>query len=223
MTWVDLAFLHWRARAEQLRPLIPPALELDVFEGSAWMGVTPFRMKGVRPLLTPPIPTATDFPELNVRTYVRKGAHAGVWFFSLDAASWLAVATARAALGLPYFRARMIEERAGEEVHYESTRAHGDAPSAEFAARYRPTGPIFRAEQGSLDHWLIERYSLFTQLGGQLLRLDIEHEPWPLQQASVTIERNSMATAAGLTLPDEAPQVRFARQLDVIAHWPVRA
>jgi uncharacterized protein YqjF (DUF2071 family) len=223
MQWIDLAFLHWRVPADVLRPLLPAGLELDLFDGTAWIGVTPFRMTKVRPVFSPPVPTATDFPELNVRTYARHGAHAGVWFFSLDAASWLAVNTARTAIGLPYFQARMKERRVGEEVHYDSRRKAADGPAPEFRARYRPTGQVYRSTVGSLDHWLTERYALFVEHGGKLWRLDIEHEPWSLQHGSVDIERNTMAIAAGITLPDETPHVRFSRQLDVMAHWPVRA
>jgi len=222
MQWVDLAFLHWPVRVEDVRSLVPPALELDLFDDSAWVAVTPFRMTRVRPLLAPPIPTATDFPELNVRTYVRHGGRPGVWFFSLDAASWLAVMAARTTTGLPYFHARMLERREGDVVHYASRRMHGGAAPAEFRARYRPSGPAYQSPAGSLDHWLTERYSLFSLSGSQVLRLDIEHKPWPLQHASVDIDQNTMAVAAGITLPSDPPHVRFARQLDVVAHWPTR-
>jgi hypothetical protein len=223
MRWIDLAFLHWRVPADDIRALVPPPLELDLFDGSAWIAVVSFRMTSVRPLFAPPIPTATDFPELNVRTYVRHGGRSGIWFFSLDAASWLAVIGARTAVGLPYFHARMHKRREGDDVHYESTRTHPGARAAEFRARYRPTGSVSLADAGSLDYWLTERYSLFALHTGRLLRLDIEHRQWPLQHATADVERNTMAGAAGITLPPEAPQVRFALELDVIAHWPARA
>jgi len=157
MRWIDLAFLHWRVPADDIRALLPPPLEVDLFDGSAWVAVSPFRMTAVRPTFSPPIPTATDFPELNVRTYVRHGGHSGVWFFSLDAASWIAVLGARSAVGLPYFHARMRERRSSDEIQYECTRRHPGARAAEFRARYRPTGAVYRAEPGSLDYWLTER------------------------------------------------------------------
>jgi uncharacterized protein YqjF (DUF2071 family) len=222
MRWIDLAFLHWRVPPDEIRPLLPPPLELDLFDGSAWIAVVPFRMAGVRPLFAPPIPTATDFHELNVRTYVRHGGRSGVWFFSLDAASWLAVIGARTAVGLPYFHARMRMRRVGDEVQYASTRTHPGARAAEFRARYRPTGSVYLADPGSLDYWLTERYSLFAMHTGQRLRLDIEHKQWPLQHATADVERNTMAIAGGITLPNDAPHVRFARELDVIAQWPAR-
>lgn len=150
MRWVDLAFLHWRVRADDLRALVPAPLEIDAFDGGAWLGITPFRMTGVRPVALPPVPTARDFPELNVRTYVRLGSRAGVWFFSLDAASRLAVIGARMLTGLPYFHARMDQRRAGDDIRYESVRdarcpatrrrtCSSRAPST--SGRASPSGP----------------------------------------------------------------------------------
>jgi uncharacterized protein YqjF (DUF2071 family) len=122
--WHDLLFMHWRIPPQTLRPLVPAALELDHFEGSAWLGVVPFRMTGVRLRGTPAIPGLSAFPELNVRTYVSAGGKPGVWFFSLDAASAIAVAAARAWFHLPYFRARMSLEAHGDEIRYQSHRTH---------------------------------------------------------------------------------------------------
>lgn len=223
MSWVDLAFLHWQVPKATLRPLVPEALELDTFGDVAWIGVTPFRMTRVRPLFAPPIPTASDFPELNVRTYVRHRERSGVYFFSLDAASRIAVATARTVTGLPYFHARMHMRRMKGDVEYRSKRLNAGASPAEFRARYRPTGHVYRAEPGSLEHFLTERYSLFVVRATLLSRLDIEHAPWPLQPATADVELNTMAESAGIHLPAEKPHVCFSRQLDVEAHLPVPA
>src|SRR5437867_5100192 len=105
MRWHDLLFLHWPVRPEIIRPLIPNGLELDTFDGAAWIGVVPFRMTGVRLRWLPPLPGISAFPELNVRTYVRVRDRPGVYFFSLDAGSRTAVAMARAWFHLPYFHA----------------------------------------------------------------------------------------------------------------------
>ena len=223
MRWQDLAFLHWQAPKATLRRLVPEPLELDTFGDVAWIGVTPFRMTGVRPLFAPPIPTASDFPELNVRTYVRHRERAGVYFFSLDAASKLAVVTARTVTGLPYFHARMHMRRIKGDVDYRSKRHNAGAAPAEFRARYRPTGDVSPAKPGSLEHFLTERYSLFVERATLLLRLDIGHAPWPLQPATVDVELNTMAESAGIQLPAEKPHVCFSRELDVEAHFPVPA
>jgi uncharacterized protein len=223
MRWRDLAFLHWPVAAEPLRALLPPSLELDTFDGAAWIGVVPFRMEGVRHRWLPPLPTARTFPEINVRTYVRGGDRPGVWFLSLDAGSRLAVRGARLGLNLSYFDAemRVLGDHGG--VEYRSRRAHRGAPAASFHARYAPTGEPSPARPGTLDSWLTERYRLYgRRRSGRVYAIDIHHAPWPLQAARVVIERNTMAEAAGVRLPDAAPTAHFARRLDVLAWAPAR-
>jgi uncharacterized protein YqjF (DUF2071 family) len=219
MQWLDLAFLHWPVPVQVLRPMIPAGLEVDTFDGEAWVGVVPFRMEGVRFRYTLPVPTASAFPELNVRTYVKAGDRSGVWFFSLDAASRVAVWAARNFFHLPYYDARMQCQAVGaEEVHYRSDRTHRSAPAAEFQARYRPVGNVILSKPGSLEHWLTERYCLFAASPrGIIAYQDVHHQPWPLQPAEVEIVANSMASAAGLELPDIPPLAHFARRLDVLA------
>lgn len=221
--WHDLLFAHWPVPADRLRARIPESLELDTFEGRAWLGVVPFRMTGVRLRWTPPLPGLSAFPELNVRTYVRHRDRPGVWFFSLDATNAFAVAAARAWFHLPYFRARMSCEREGEVICYGHERTHTGAPPARFAGRYAPTGPVFRAERGTLEHWLAERYCLYAaSADGTLRRADIHHAPWALQAATATIETNTMAAAHGLELPPEPPVLHFARRQDVVVWNSVR-
>ena len=140
MRWLDLLFAHWPVPVETLRPLIPAGLEVDTFEGRAWLGIVPFRMEDVAPRFLPAVPGPGAFPELNVRTYVRWRGRGAVWFLSLDAASRLAVAGARTAFHLPYFRARMSSETEAGWVEYRSERTDPRGPAAVFDARYRPTG-----------------------------------------------------------------------------------
>lgn len=224
MTWLDLAFLHWPVPVEALRPLVPAPLEIETFDGNAWVAVAPFEMRDVRASGMPPVPSATDFAELNVRTYVRLGDRTGVWFFSLDAASWLAVAGARATTGLPYYHARMSVTREDASISYESERTHPGARPAELRVRYRPEGAVFRGAPGSFDDWCTARYSLFSvAIDRTLLRIDIQHEPWPLQRAAADIAVNTMARASGIALPDQPPHVLFAKRLDVTALWPTTA
>jgi uncharacterized protein YqjF (DUF2071 family) len=219
MRWCDLAFLHWPVEAAALRPLIPPGLTLDLYDGQAWLGVVPFRMEGVRVRGVPPVPTANAFAEINVRTYVHGAGRAGVWFFSFDAASRLAVRGARMLYNLPYFDAEMtVTSSPDSTVNYHSRRTHRGAPPAEFIARYRPEGEPYEAIPGTLDHFLIERYCMFMhdQWRGLGL-LDIDHPPWPLQPGTAEIAVNTMGAAAGITLPSMPPLVHFARALDVHA------
>lgn len=218
MRWEDLLFMHWPVPADALREHIPPSLAIDTFDGQAWIGVVPFRMSGVRLRFTPPLPWLSAFPELNLRTYVTDGARPGVWFFSLDAANPVAVRAARRLFHLPYFDARMASARDGDWVRYDSARTHRGAPAALFRGRYRPSGPAYRASPGTLDHWMTERYCLYSaNRRGQAFRGDIRHQPWPLQPAIAEIEVNTMTDQIGLALPDTPPLLHFARRLDVAA------
>jgi uncharacterized protein YqjF (DUF2071 family) len=221
MRWQDLLFAHWRVDPAALRPLVPSGLELDLRNGEAWLGVVPFRMSGVRPRGTPSIPGLSAFPELNLRTYVRGGGHSGVWFFSLDAASRVAVRVARATFHLPYFDAEMACEVGTDGVvDYRSRRVHRGVVPAELRCRYRPTGGVFRSQPGTLEHWLTERYCLFAaDCRGRVYRGDIAHEPWPLQPAEAKWDQCEMTGLVGFGLKPEPDHLLFARSIDVRAWW----
>ena len=222
-TWYNLLFAHWPIPIEELRRRIPSSLEIDTFEGQAWISIVPFGMSRVYPRWTFPVPWLSTFLELNVRTYVRVGDKPGVYFFSLDAANPLAVAIARQWYRLPYFNARMTMRETGEKwIEYTSRRAHRNAPPAEFRARYRPTGGVYQSERGALEHWLTERYCLYA-LGpqGEVYRGEIHHAPWPLQSAEADIEANTMTAPHALALPDRPPLLHFARKIETI-EWPIR-
>jgi len=222
-TWGNLLFAHWRAGAAAVRPLVPDALELDTWEGAAWVGVVPFLMSGVRARALPAVPGARRFPELNVRTYVRHGGVSGVWFFSLDAASALVVAVGRALWGLPYRRADMKLVLEGDAVRYRSRRAGAGGAPAEYDASYRPTGPARAARAGTLEHWLTERYSLFVvDARSRVRRADIEHEPWDLQDAEADVRLDTMAAAAGLAL-DGPPSLLLCSRRQPTRAWLPRA
>ena len=220
--WHDLLFAHWRVATSELRLLIPAPLEIDTFDGTAWIGVIPFYMSGVRMRAAPPVPTAHAFEELNVRTYVTLDGRPGVWFFSLDAASSLAVIGARLGIRLPYFRAAMQMTRQDGTVDYRSERWPIAGHPASFAATYRGTGPAARAAPGSLEHFLTERYALYASDGKRIWRGDIVHPPWKLQTAEARIERNSMIAAAGVGAPAHEPLLHFAAFQDVRFWWPAR-
>jgi uncharacterized protein len=212
-TWLDLAFLHWPVDADELRKLIPETLELDTHDGEAWLGVTPFILAWFRARGLPPVPRYSTFPELNVRTYVTYGGRPGIWFFSLDAASRLFVEGGKKLYRLPYHRAEMSCRREGDHVRYESAR-----PGAAFSASYRGDGPLFRAEPGSLDAFLTERYCLYTEDGGRLYRAEIHHPPWDLQSGEAHVDLNTMAP---VSVDDAPPHVLFSPRQDVVV-WPLR-
>ena len=220
MRWHELLFIHWPVPAASLRPFLPPGLELDTFDGDAWLGIVPFRMSGCRVRFTPPVPGLSAFPELNVRTYVTAEGKPGVWFFSLDATSRLAVRGARLLFHLPYFDARIAVTRGAADngIDYRHARTPRRAPPADFAARYRPTGPPAPAAPGSLDYVLTERYCLYAaDRRRRVYRGDIAHAPWPLQPAEIELPVNRMTEQIGVQPPDTSPLLHYADSLEVIA------
>jgi uncharacterized protein YqjF (DUF2071 family) len=224
MAWHDLLFAHWALPAATLRPLVPKELEIDTFEGVAWLGVLPFRMTRVGAFPVPPVPAVASFPETNVRTYVKRGDTSGIWFLSLDAANPLAVRAARRLFGLPYYDARMSCRREGDVVLYRSTRTHAGAPPARLTAAYGPKGEDYAARPGDLDHWLTERYRFFTVApDGAVRSVLVRHRPWTLAPATARFAENTMATPFGIDLQRPPDDLRFSRRLDVVALHPVAA
>lgn len=220
MRWVELCFLHWSLAPELLRPLLPPQLELDTFQGRAWLALVPFHMTGVKPLGSPDIPGISAFSEFNVRTYVRDREVAGVWFFSLDAASRLAVRVARRFFHLPYFDGEFSRSWDQGRCHYRFSRTHRGVAGVEFQGRFGPAGEVFRAAPGSLEAWLTERYWLFSQApDGRLFRGRVHHEPWSLQPGRCEIEQQSMERPLGLKFLNPPESVLYSEHLWVKADW----
>ena len=216
-TWRDLLFAHWDVASATVRRAVPAQLELDTFDGRAWVAVTPFVVRNLRVRLTLPLPGVSAFPEINVRTYVTLDDRPGIYFFSLDADSTLAVAAARRAYRLPYFRAEMSAQCHNGDVSYASRRVGQELPApAAFRAGYRPIGQPFQADQGSLEHWLTERYCLYTlDDQAQPQRAEIHHPPWQLQPAAAEIETNTMGAELALDLAGQ-PLLHYARRQDVV-------
>lgn len=200
-----------------LRPLVPTRLEIEEYDGSAWVGVIPFWMSGVAMRPLPPIPGTSCFPELNVRTYVRHDDRPGVLFFSLDAANRLAVWFARTFFHLPYVFARMEATRSNREIAYRSQRPDGPI----FEGTYGPVGEVSLTKPGSLEHWLTERYCLYAESGrGQIYRANIHHRAWPLQNATADIRHNDMLAVHGIDVQGSAPLQHYAERLDVVV-WSI--
>lgn len=222
MRWEKLAFLHWPYPAEDIQSRLPAGLAVDRFDGQAWIGVVPFLMNRVRLRGLFPVPGTARFPELNLRTYVTDGKKPGVWFFSLDAANWLAVRGARTLFHLPYFDARMrLSETHHDGVEYESCRTHRGSSRARFRARYRAVGSSGRAPLGSLERWMTERYCLYTaDRIDRIWRGEIDHPPWQLARGELEIDVNELCEGDGLPEAEGKPLVHVAEPLDVVA-WPL--
>jgi hypothetical protein len=228
--WRHLGFLHWPVDRDALAPLLPPGLEPDTFGGVAYVGIVPFTISLSR-TASFAVPLAPKFHELNLRTYVhRKGRSPGVWFFSLDAASHLAVVAARLTYGLPYFYARMSMQVNGEPtsptIVYESRRGgrtKGSGGSGTFRGRYGPTGPVAAAAPGTLEFFLVERYLLYAWNGRSLSEARVHHAPYPVQSATVADLTETLTSAAGLSQPSGAPaHVHYSREVDVHIYRPHR-
>jgi uncharacterized protein YqjF (DUF2071 family) len=223
--WRDLLFLHWAVSPEAIRPLVPPQLDVDLFEGTAYVGFVPFTMTGVRPVWLPPVWGLSTFHETNLRTYVRMGDRdPGVWFFNLEAANSIAVRLARAFFHLPYHRARMFLERErtkdvaptnSRTIVYAGVRLWPGPLPASYAVRATPTGSTRFAEPGTLEHFLIERYVLYTSGSNGLYRGRVYHTPYPIQCAILHSFDQSLSTAWNLQHPHSTVLAHFSRGVDV--------
>lgn len=191
--WDDVLFLHWPVQPELLRPLLPKGVELDLFEGNAWIGFVFFEVNGLRPRLIPPIPFVNTFPELNVRTYIRRNGKPGVYFLSMDATNKIAIKMARATYSLPYLYADISLKRSATSVSLSSIRKERDFPRESLQVKYKPTGENIPNEEGSLTHWLVERYCLWSVIGDELCRTDIHHPKWVVEAVEVELATNTMA------------------------------
>ena len=229
--WRDLLFLHWRIPAAEIQRTLPPGLIVDQFAGDAYIGLVPFRMRDVTPSWLAPVPLVSDLLECNVRTYVRRadGTAPGVWFYSLDASGPVAVAAARALFSLPYFLAsmRQTERRVWTEnnkrdgswerqVIYQSERRHPGAPHGNCHIVYETSaGAAEPAAQGSLDEFLLERYTLYAYRSEQLYAGQVHHHPYIIERPRLIGLEESLLSAAGIKRPADAPLVHYSREVVV--------
>ncbi|MFO0952495.1 MAG: DUF2071 domain-containing protein [Isosphaeraceae bacterium] len=216
-TWSTLLFLHWEVSVETLRPLVPAELDLDTYNGRAYVGIVPFTMSGVRPVYLPSVPWLSSFHETNVRTYVhRQGKDPGVWFFSLEAANPVAVALARSLFCLPYHHARMrLQQSEDGPLRYASWRLWPGPIPAVSDIRARPLGNPAPATPGTFDHFVLERYYLYAKRGARLYRGHVHHRPYPAQSAEVYSVDETLLSACGIERPAGPPIGHFSRGVHV--------
>jgi uncharacterized protein YqjF (DUF2071 family) len=219
--WRDLLFLHQPVPVERLRSLVPATLTIDTFDGQAWATLIPFAIYGSRPAGAPGA-LSLDFLEVNLRTYVLgPDGEPGIYFFSLEASSWLAVAGARLGYALPYFPATMDrrKEAGGATIHYRSFRQMAGR-GAGLEVTWQVGAPTGTATPGSLAHFLVERYVLFAARRSHLVRARVSHQPYPLCRASVEPVRESLFAAAGLpALPPKPLLIHHSPGVDVQIYW----
>lgn len=221
-TWSDLLFIHWRVPVSVLRPLVPAELTIDTYDGSAWLGLVPFRMFGVRPWWSCAVRGISDFPETNVRTYVHfQGRDPGVWFFSLDAAKLMAVTLARWGWGLNYYWARMSVQREGSRIAYRSRRVmsgvvcHADVEIGEGLPSGVALGDTMVARPGTLEHFLVERYLLYARRQGKLYQGQVHHRRYPLHSAQLLNLNQGLLAANQLHVTDDPCHVIYSPGVSV--------
>ncbi len=210
-TWDQLLFAHWRVDVDSLRALVPDQIPIDTFEGSALLGITPFRITGFRLRGMLPLPVVSSFPEINVRTYSTIDSKPGIWFFSLDTSNRFAVEAAKRTYRLPYYHSRATMESRRATIDYRTDRL-----GATFDATYGPEGSVTPPIMGTLEHFLTERYCLYALHDGALHRADIHHPPWPIQPAQAEIRENTMSPV-GLS---GGPLLHYSERQDVVI-WPL--
>lgn len=219
--WDSLAFLHWPYEPEIVQSLLPPGLDVDVFDDKAWVGLTPFLMRDFRLPPLPGLPGWSTFPETNLRTYVRgRGGLDGLWFFSLECHRLIPVAGIRGSLGLPYRWADMTVRRHPGEVLYQSHRRppHADRPATRV--RLELGTPLAEREVSELEVFLVGRWRAYTHAFGQLALVPVEHQPWPLAHARVVELQDELVPSAGLPPPRDPPLVHFSPGVDVAIGRP---
>ncbi|MBD5778912.1 DUF2071 domain-containing protein [Pelagicoccus sp. NFK12] len=213
--WRDLLFLHWEMDVKDLRPLIPASLDIDTFDGKAWIAVVPFSMQGVAPRACPKPKSVSDFPEINIRTYVVKDGMPGVWFFSLDIPNRLPVWIARRFFHLPYFLADMTVQHRNNHTYYRS-----DRRDRSFEASFHGL-QTHQAVSGSFETWASERYCFYAQSDkGKLYRAEVQHPQWPLMTAQCEIHKNSMLDA--FPVGEQHSSILYSKSLPVVAWLPQR-
>lgn len=218
--WGKLLFMHWPLEPSKLRPLIPAGLEIDTFDGQAWIAIVPFTMWDIRafPPYVPTVPGLNAMHELNVRTYVQLDGTRGVWFFSLDCNNAAAVFGARTFYYLPYYIAELTLNQCDNKIDYTSNRS--EDPRATFHANWNIGRTLPTSEPDSLEFFLTERYCLFSEHKGHLYQSRIHHPPWQLQTATLDAHSSTMIEVLGIPKTTGQPLLHYAEELSVEI-WPL--
>jgi len=215
MTWRDVGFMHWPVEPDSVQTTLPDGLDVDTYDGQAWLSVVPFQMADIRPRGSP---IGRSFGELNLRTYVVADGTPGVYFYNLDADDRLSVTLARQLFQLSYYQASMQVRTDGDSVEFRSRRTSSRAPPADFHATYEPTEPPSTPEPGSVESFLVERYRFYAASdNGTVYYADIDHDPWPLQRGQADIRTNGLFAASGFDRPDGDPLVHYCAEIPVTA------
>ncbi len=217
MWWRDVAFFHYRVSPGIIEHTLPNGVELDCYDGSAWLSVVPFRLTHVHLRGIPVLPGFNIVPEINLRTYVRVRGRPGIWFYSLDATNAIVVEAARIVTALPYFRARVETSECDGTIEFKSERSDRRSVAGRFKAQYRSSAQTRLAEPGSIEAFLHERYRFYSVRGRSVLTAEVRHEPWALQKLKFEIAENTLGATIGYALPPKPAIATFGRGVRVMA------
>ncbi|MGM7723666.1 YqjF family protein [Metabacillus sp. Hm71] len=221
-TWRNLLFLHWPIPLEKLRPYIPSALQVDTFNGSAWLGIILFVIEGIYPLGLSSVSLTPSFPEINVRTYVTCNGKPGIYFMSIDVENWASLKIAKNWYHLPYHSAEISFRKEGQTFHCHSIRKGNESAPISFMGKYVPVSEVYCPKEGTLDHWLTERYCMYSSKKGvNIFCGDIHHRPWPLQKAEVEVVKNTLFTPYQFDLSEVTPIAHFSTGVDSLI-WNIK-
>ena len=218
--WDELLFAHWKVPEEVLRPLVPARLDLDVLDGAAWVTAVAFRLAGVRPRRLPPVGLISNFPELNLRTYVLYRGEPAIYFLSLHAGKRLVVRLARWVTPLPYQYARIDYVQHGARRRFTCVPPASPPGQLVFCTGFTATGQPNAALPDSSEAWLLERYALYGEdAKDNLFRTGVNHQPWEVQSVVVQDMVNSMGEPFGLDLTRRPDLVHFSPGVQARV-WP---
>lgn len=210
--WNEAIFLHWQVNFEELQELVPPALEIDLFDGKPWVSFVAFTMEKIRPRYLPAFPPISYFHEINIRTYVKSGSKTGVYFLSMEGSKRLSCLVAKGVSGLPYRYSEMARE-AG------SFSSYNPVFNDHFSVNYKIGKKV--AEKEELLNWLTERYALFQDSAEFIHEFDVHHVPWPVQE--IEIEKLSLSYPRfEKLLAGEPPIQHYSPGVQVLA-WGKKA
>lgn len=220
--WLNLTFLHWSYPVDSVQALLPPGLQVESFDGRAWVGLVPFEMEVTLPRRGN-VPWLSRFPETNVRTYMRAAdGSTGVWFLSLDAARLAAVVTARTTYRLPYFWSAMSVRTSPSHIDYETSRRWPGPRGAKSSVGIDIGAALGVDELDGFDHWLTARFRLYSARRRGVRTARAFHEPWPLHRATVTRLDDELVAATGLPQPTADPVAHWSPGVDVRVGLPER-
>ncbi|MBU8880406.1 DUF2071 domain-containing protein [Bacillus sp. FJAT-29790] len=221
-TWSNLLFLHWPISSESLRPYIPPSIQIDIFGEYAWLGVILFVTEGVYPRGLSSVSLACKFPEINLRTYVIYNGKPGIYFLSLDSRNWASTMIGKSWFHLPYYYAQISFQQKGQAFHFQSTRKGKIDEPIKFSCNYAHSSEVYFTQEGTLDHWLTERYCMFSSdKGSNIYSVDLHHRPWPLQKAEAEIYTNTLFSPFHFDLSEVKPLSHFSKGIDAL-FWNIK-